>query len=219
MAESILAQTFLFRFSAPLRRHAPIWSTTGVKLDESHTLPSFGELEGKRMFANLRAAWSERGLSFVLRVGGKSQPAWCRSSRPDDSDGLHLWLDTRDTHNIHRASRFCHRFVCLPFGGGRSQHDPAAMLLPINRARENPKPLTAALPILSRKQPGGYELAVHLPASVITGFDPAEHRRLGFTYAVADRELGWQTFTVGPEFPFQEDPSLWGTLELIDDNA
>jgi hypothetical protein len=31
---------------------------------------------------------------------------------------------------------------------------------------------------------------------------------------VVDRELGWQTFTVGPEFPFVEDPSLWGTLEL-----
>jgi hypothetical protein len=41
-----------------------------------------------------------------------------------------------------------------------------------------------------------------------------EHPRLGFCYAVMDRELGWQTFTVGPEFPFAEDPSLWGTLEL-----
>jgi hypothetical protein len=32
---------------------------------------------------------------------------------------------------------------------------------------------------------------------------------------VIDRELGWQTFNVGPEFPFQDDPSLWGTLELV----
>jgi hypothetical protein len=27
--------------------------------------------------------------------------------------------------------------------------------------------------------------------------------------------LGWQTFSVGNEFPFQEDPSVWGTLELV----
>jgi hypothetical protein len=38
---------------------------------------------------------------------------------------------------------------------------------------------------------------------------------LGFSYAVMDRELGWQTFTVASEFPFDEDPSLWGTLELV----
>jgi len=32
---------------------------------------------------------------------------------------------------------------------------------------------------------------------------------------VIDRELGWQTCTMGPEFPFDEDPSLWGSLELV----
>ena len=48
----------------------------------------------------------------------------------------------------------------------------------------------------------------------ITGFDPQEHPRLGFTYAVIDRELGEQTLTVGSPMPYQEDPSLWATLEL-----
>jgi hypothetical protein len=33
---------------------------------------------------------------------------------------------------------------------------------------------------------------------------------------VTDRELGCQTFTVGQEFPFDEDPSLWGTLQLVE---
>jgi hypothetical protein len=32
---------------------------------------------------------------------------------------------------------------------------------------------------------------------------------------VIDRELGWQTFTVGQELPFVDDPSLWGTLDLV----
>ena len=49
----------------------------------------------------------------------------------------------------------------------------------------------------------------------LTGFDPEEHPRLGFTYAVIDRELGEQTFGVGRPMPYQEDPGLWATLELV----
>jgi hypothetical protein len=62
---------------------------------------------------------------------------------------------------------------------------------------------------------GGYELVARIAASALTGYNPTEHDRLGFTYAIVDRELGWQTFSVGPELPFMEDPSLWGTLELV----
>ena len=47
------------------------------------------------------------------------------------------------------------------------------------------------------------------------GFEPGEHPRLGFTYAVIDRELGEQTFSVGRPMPYDEDPGLWATLELV----
>ncbi len=33
-------------------------------------------------------------------------------------------------------------------------------------------------------------------------------------YAVIDRELGWQTLSLGPEFPVMDDPSLWGEAVL-----
>jgi hypothetical protein len=216
MAEPLLAPTFLFRFSAPCQRHDPLWSAKGVKLSKAYVMPSFGEVEGRTVFADLRAAWSERGMSFVLRVAGKKQTPWCRPSRPEDSDGLHVWIDTRDTHNIHRATRFCHQFAFLPFGAGRRRDQPVGRLLAINRAREQPKPIDdILLGLHSEKRIDGYVLQAHIPAAAMTGFDPAEHPRLGFSYAVIDRELGWQTFTVGPEFPFTEDPSLWGTLELV----
>jgi hypothetical protein len=217
MTEPLLAPNFLFRFSAPCRRCDPVWSPRGVALDERYVLPSFGELEGRPVFADLRAAWSDQGLSFALRVAGKQQATWCRANRIDDSDGLQVWIDTRDTHNIHRASRFCHRFVFLPFGGDRRDEEPVGQLLMINRARENPKPVAERiLQVRSEKRIDGYLLQAHLPAAAITGFDPAEHPRVGFSYAVVDRELGWQTFSVGPEFPLLEDPSLWGTLELAE---
>ena len=216
MSEPLLSPTFLFRFSAPCYYHEKLWSDSGIQLGQQHVLPSFGELEDRPLFADLRAAWSDAGLAFTLRVAGKKQLAWCRASRIDDSDGLMLWIDTRDTHNVHRAARFCHRFAFLPFGSGYRLDQPTAVLVPINRARENPKPIAAGvLPARSEKRIDGYVLEAHIPSRALTGFDPSEHQRLGFTYAVVDRELGWQTFSVGPEFPFQDDPSLWGTLELV----
>jgi hypothetical protein len=217
MSDPLLAPSFLFRFSVPCRRADPLWGPTGVSLGDAYVLPSFGELENRPLFADVRAAWNQAGLSFAARVSGKKQTPWCRASRSEDSDGLHVWIDTRDTHNIHRASRFCHRFVLLPSGGGRDNSQPVAKLLTINRARENPKSIDERLlKVRAQKRMDGYRVQAHLPAEALTGFDPQEHDRLGFTYAVADRELGWQTFTVGQEFPFEEDPSLWGTLQLVD---
>lgn len=216
MSEPLLAPTFLFRFATALRYETKLWSSKGVDLDADCVLPSFGELEDKPRFAEIRGAWSEAGLSFTVRVEGKKQSPWCRQTRIEDSDGLRLWIDTRDTHNIHRAGRFCHQFVFLPAGAGKKLDEPLGELLLINRARENPKPIDSkTLGVTSEKRVNGYLLAAHIPAAALTGFDPAEHPRLGFMYAVVDRELGWQTFSVGPEFPIQEDPSLWGTLELV----
>lgn len=216
MPDTLLAPTFLFRFSVPCRYQKKLWSASGVQLGEAHRLPALGELEERPQAADVRAAWSEAGLAFTVRVSGKKQLPWCRASRLDESDGLQIWLDTRDTHNIHRAGRFCHRFVFLPSGGGARLDQPVAELAIINRARELPKPVSpGTLAVRSEKRIDGYVLEAHVPAAALTGFDPSEHPRLGFTYALIDRELGMQTFSVGPEFPFQDDPSLWGTLELV----
>ena len=219
MSEPLLAPTFLFHFSIPCRRCDPLWSAKGAELGSQYVLPSFGELEGRPKFADLRAAWSEEGLLFTLQVSGKRQNVWCRSSRIEDSDGLHVWIDTRDTHNIHRASRFCHRFVFLPTGGGSAENEPLGRLVVINRAREDPKSVAdSTFRIRSNIQPGGYTLRALIPTGALTGYEPLEHPRLGFMYAVVDRELGWQTLTMGSEFPIDEDPSLWGSLELVSES-
>ena len=215
MFETILAPAFLFRFSAPCLYHAEV-GPKFVALGDKYRLPCFGELEGKTVIADMRAAWSEAGLAFSVRVEGKSQPAWCRDSRIEDSDGLQVWIDTRNTQNIHRAGRFCHRFVFLPTGAGRKLDEPVAELLAINRARESPREIEPRqIHVRSQTRVGGYTLDAFLEAAALTGYSPAEQPALGFTYALTDRELGLQTFSMGPEFPFAEDPSLWGTLELM----
>jgi len=186
-----------------------------VQLDASYRLVGLTELEDRAANAEVRAAWSEAGIALRVVVHGKSQPPWCRASRPEDSDGFHVWIDTRDVHNVHRAGRFCRQFVFMPTGAGRRLDQPAADTLPINRAKELPPPLPqGALKVYCTMQADGYILDALIPSEVLTGFDPSEHPRLGFTYAVMDRELGEQTFSVGSPMPYQEDPSLWATLEL-----
>jgi hypothetical protein len=216
MPDPLLSASFLFRFAAPCRYKAEAAAVSGIALDESYRLPSFVPLDGGPEGPEVRAAWSETGLTFWVRVAGKRQPPWCRENRIEDSDGFHVWIDTRDTHNIHRAGRFCHYFVFLPSGGGHRLEDPVAEQLWINRARENAHPIRPGmLRVRTEKRSDGYLLEAHIAAAALTGFDAVEHPRLGFTYAITDRELGERTFSCGAEFPYRDDPSVWGTLELV----
>src|SRR5262245_31141804 len=219
---SLIAPRFLFRFAVPVARHDPIWKPGGVELNDSYRLMNLAELDAgsesrERTIADVRMAWSPDGLLFNVRIDGKKQPPWCRDSRLDDSDGLTVWIDTRATLNIHRASRYCHRFAFLPAGGGRGQTEPVADQLLINRARENARPIRPReLAVASKVTKCGYWLAAFVPAVALGGYDPQQHRQLGFTYAIFDRELGLQTFAAGPPFPFDEDPTCWAMIELVE---
>ena len=216
MAEQLLPTRFLFRFSAACLRYEGAWTVSGCALSEAHRLPTLSEIEDQRSFADVRCGWNETGLFFAVQVSGKKQPLWCRENKLEDSDGLQLWIDTRDTHNIHRASRFCHRFVFLPAGGGRQFLEPVAEQLLVERARENAQPIRPGLlKINTVLKKDGYQMCSFLPASALTGFNPVDNPRLGFTYYLFDREFGEQTFSMGLQFPFAADPSLWGTLELV----
>ena len=71
-----------------------------------------------------------------------------------------------------------------------------------------------AVSFQARHTKHGYLVEAFLPAAVLHGFDPEQNPRLGFYYAVRDAELGEQVLSVGSDFPYAEDPSLWGVLEL-----
>jgi hypothetical protein len=175
-------------------------------------------LDERRNFADVRLAWNELGLGFQVEVKGKEQPPQGDAERPRSSDGAMLWIDTRDTRNIHRASRYCHHFFFLPSGGGENRDEPAAGQLKINRALHD-APLCGPeqLAFQATRTKTGYLLEAFLPAAVLTGYDPETNPRLGFFYWVRDVELGEQTLGIGAEFPFWEDPSLWQSLQLVGD--
>jgi hypothetical protein len=216
MDEPLLASTFLYRFAVPCQHIADLAKRWPLALPDSCSLPTLSMLDGKPRLADVRMAWSDAGLGVSVKVQGKKQPPWCRDSRIEDSDGLQVWIDTRNTQNIHRAGRFCHRFAFMPTGGGRKLDEPVAALLAINRAKESPREIEPRqILVRSERRVDGYTLEAFLPADILTGYSPADQPQLGFTYALFDRELGTQTFTIGVEFPIDEDPSLWGTLDLV----
>jgi hypothetical protein len=207
----------MFHFGMELGRADPLWSPQGAKLDESYRLPHLAQLDEESELADVRMAWGPEGLVWWIRVEGLAQLPWCRESRLEDSDGLQVWVDTRATNNVHRASRFCHRFVFLPRGGGRGAEEPVADQLLINRARENARPVRAReLQAVSKVTKTSYELSAFAPAATLGGFDPTGQPRLGFTYAVVDRQRGLQTFSAGAGLPYEEDPSCWAELLLKD---
>lgn len=216
MSQPLLPKRFLFRFAVPCHYRDPLWTAKGAELDAQCRLENLHELEGQTGWADVRAAWSESGLALSVVVAGKSQAPWCRTSRAEDSDNVQIWIDTRDIHNVHRAGRFCHRFLFMPTGDESRLGTPVVQWMPINRAREHPRAIPhGSIKVRSEIRADGYRLDTLVTADALTGFDPTEHPRLGFTYAVTDRELGEQTLGVGSSMPYREDPSLWATLELV----
>lgn len=214
---TVVPHRFLFRYSIPIPRidRLPRKGRKLLNLPAACELPLFDDLDGAETFGRIAAAWNKRGLAFSATARGKTVPPRCDRKSPAESDGLQLWIDTRNTQSIHRASRFCHHFCVLPQGAGPKSDRPLAVQLPIARAKEesalaDPSEISVA----AEKIDDGYRVEVWLPAEVLKGFDPDANPRLGFYYLLLDSELGEQFLSVGRDFPFAHDPSLWSTLEL-----
>jgi hypothetical protein len=212
----VLPTSFLFRYGFPVPQVETAGAALPLELPVECRLPFPAALDERSPFADLKLAWNAGGLGVSVVVAGKRRPPQCDLRQPTESDGLQVWIDTRDTQTIHRASRFCHHFCVLPTGGGRKKQTPVAVQLPIARAKEDaPLVESAAIPVFAELRSDGYRLDVWIPAEALNGFDPESVPRLGFFYLLRDSEAGDQTLTVGDEFPYPHDPSVWSTLELV----
>jgi hypothetical protein len=216
---ALIPHRFLFRMAYPCRYVKDVPRENDdylLDLPEACRLDNIAGMDEKPNFADVRVAWNEFGLGVQVRVTGKDQAPLCDAARLRGSDGLTVWIDTRDGRSSHRASRYCHQFHLLPSGGGPDHEDPVFTQTKINRALQD-APIAAAHAVPFRSQParGGYLLEVFLPAGILNGFDPEQNPRLGLYYVVRDAEHGEQVLSVGSEFPYGEDPSLWSVLELV----
>lgn len=225
---SVIPPAFAFHFSIPVKRCDDMPSS-GSRLPELS--PEFGVvwpdglLIGQAHFTapdlnqppqlDLRMAWNPRGIAIQWELSGKTQRVHADFTQPTVSDGLQVWIDTRNTQTIHRASRFCHHFCLLATDD--THESPTIVQLPVARASEDAKVHPAsAFRIDQQRHPQGYRLQAWLPAEVLTGFDVETCSQLGFSCLLVDRELGLIPFTIGIEFPIANDPSLWQTLDLVD---
>ena len=221
MSTPLLPQAFWFRLSIPCRRidGLPRTGPRGRLLDlpESCALPDLAQLEGGRSWAEVRVAWNPSGLAVAIEATGKSGPI-SFDEGPTLSNGAQIWIDTRDTRGIHRASRFCHRFTAkLAPGGSRTALEVELAQRPIARAvADAPTCPIETLSARAERLSGGWRLELFFPAEALHGFDPETNRRLGFAYQVSDPDREDQFLGVGREFPIGEDPSLWSTLELVE---
>lgn len=220
----VVPHPFLFRFAIPIRRleGIPKRGKRLLDLSSDFQLADLSELQGVRPTGEVRMAWNDEGLGVSLLVRGKRQEPECHSRHPAAADGLQLWLDTRNTQTIHKASRYCHHFCFLPSGGGADGESPLGVQLPIAQAREaTPLASKESLSVNAELLSDGYRLEAWLRRDQLQGFDPSADReagsptRLGFFFAIRDCELGDQTLSVDASFPFASDPSLWSTLELL----
>jgi hypothetical protein len=214
----LIPNRFLFRVTYPCRYVADIPREGDELLDlpTSCCLDSFAEMDERRPFADVRMAWNEGGLAVQVEVRGKEQPPVGDATRPKHSDGVTVWIDTRDARTSHRASRYCHQFHFLAAGGGPERDEPAFLQGKINRALQDAPPVGSdGVPFQFIRRAGGYRLEAFLPTAALYGFDPEQNPRLGVHIAIHDQELGEQTLSVGGDFPSAEDPSLWSVLELV----
>src|SRR5580698_6702175 len=176
----VVPHRFLFRFSFPVREvESSVARKPFLDLEKIAPLPDLGGLDAAAPFATLRAGWNEAGLGFRLEVSGKKMPIFVDPNEPSESDGLQLWIDTRNTQSVHRASRFCHNFVFWPipenWPKGSSKEEGAAagsQQLAIALAKEDASMSRAdLLRSVSRSRRGGYQMDIWIPAECLQGYD------------------------------------------------
>ncbi len=140
MASSLIPQTFWFRVALDCRRldGMPKDRDKGrlLGLPESCTLPSFRQLDHPTDWVRVQAAWSPTGLGFCFELTEKVGQISAGEATVLAGDSVTLWIDTRDTRNVHRATRFC---PSVPFRHRLGRRDPSRSRSPPAR-RRSPAP-------------------------------------------------------------------------------
>lgn len=213
---SLLDSSMLIRLRLKAFRTDRRFTERPEPLPDDAILPCLSnELAGRQKFAQVRLAVGADALFLQCDVQGKRQLPWCRDSRLEDSDVLHVWIDTRNTRDVQRATKYCSRFGLLPMGSGPKADLPYIGWVPIQRAKDNPpQPPWNLMTIRSRIAEGVYRMVAAIHFDALHGIDPNDFPIVGFYFAVIDREQGWQSLSVAPDGAVVENPSLWAQLVL-----
>ena len=213
----IVPPSFLFQYSMAVSRVEAIPRKKGslLQLDDSCSLFVPGSMNDTDNAFGLRMAWNPEGLGIELDVPGKKLPPAGRRKDLKNSDSISLFVDTRHTANVHRATEYCCSLVVLPCDENADEK-PTAAFVEIAQQRASKSDRDGGkCPVQVSVRPDGYRLEIWIPTSQMFGFDEApEIGRIGFSCLIHDTELGEIPLNVGGDFPVAFDPSTWLQLEL-----
>lgn len=208
----------LFRFELPIHYCArpPLTDGDISKWARKYLVPPLVEIDDEDPIADVYWAWNEHGFFAAFDVPNRRGRLSCDPKHWYKGDGLRLCIDTRDTRDVKRATRFCHFFYILPVGGGKDGKRPIVGTHRMSRAKEPPPNVDIRkIKLAAHVTRTGYSLEIAIPATCLSGWNPAEHPRIGIFYKVKDTQLGSQHLCADDEMGWNADPSTWATGVLV----
>jgi hypothetical protein len=214
---SLIPASFLFEYQLELPRVDEMPRARGRLLGFQNVPELFMpvRLNGEAVPVRLKVGWNERGLGVQLQVRGKRHAPAGRWKDPKNSDWIHLFVDTRHTAGVQRATEFCTSVAVMPVDED-AEGESTVRLTEISRQRSVPgdRSAEAARAVISEVS-GGYDLEIWIPGGFLAGFSEVmEAGVLGFYCVVHDTELGEIPLSVGDDFPVAINPSTWLVLAL-----
>ncbi len=188
-------------------------------LGEEYAIPALSTLSGGKRFAEIAMAWSIDGLFFHSRLRAPAgREAAIANSLSPKSQLFSVYLDTRWSPGVHRATSYCHRFDFILTRPTRSQSviRGHGELSPIQRARSAPAAVHPQdISVATFFHSAGYDIKAFLKGDTLTGYSPEEFQEIGIFYTINDSVLGNQIMARTLQSPYFEDPSVWCRGQLL----
>ncbi len=214
--------SWLFDFGFPIRRfdapgdpsRSPNWD-----LGEEYRLPGLNRLCSVSREFSAKMAWGAQGAFLQIEY----PIIVAQGALFEFSSILQLYIDTRSSPGIHRASANCHclDFRCIqPYSNRFESRPMRAELLQIARAKASPKPMPPGSAV-------GWcsadERSIHIHAFVgmeaLTGCDPFEFPEWGVMFVVIDSQYRRYSLARMTQAVPMDDPSLWCRARLINQDT
>lgn len=213
----IVPPSFLFQYQLSIPRIDELPRKKGGRLQLPDAAQVFVPATMNEVAAGLdvRLAWNPHGLGMELIVHGKKSEISGRRHDLKHSDHVLVFIDTRHTANVHRATQFCTALQILPSDEAANDH-PTVQFIDIAQQRgtlreKDAKGVLIAVDPVS----DGYRMELWIPVAQMPGFaETPEIGHLGFYVVVEDTELGQLPLSIGDDFPIAHDPSTWLQLNL-----
>lgn len=214
----LLPHRAFFHFELPIRYCAKPPRVDGDvhKWDEDYLVTPLMELDDAEPFADVYWAWNEDGFYLAYDVPNRTSRPQADPKQWWKKNGFRLCIDTRDARDNKRATRYCHLFYLLPTGGGAKGNQPVAGIHRMSRSKEPPPAVDVRkIKVASIVTRNGYSVEAAFPAACLSGWNPAEHPRIGIYYKVKDSQFGGQHLSSDDDLGWNVDPSTWATGVLV----